>query len=113
MKSQQGPGKLTQTCLVDILKQHLASFEVMEGRFDNRKYFNHAHDLLKMGALRPVPYFRIDLSDLTHELIMEIHNLDSQDRPFVLKQAVGRIFEDINAELYHNSISRVLKVKLQ
>jgi hypothetical protein len=31
----------------------------------------------------------------------------------VLKQAVSRIFEDINLELYHNSISRALRVVLQ
>jgi hypothetical protein len=30
-----------------------------------------------------------------------------------VKQAVGRIFEDVNFEIYHNSVSRVLKVRLQ
>ena len=47
-----------------------------------------------------------------HEMIYELNQLDENDRKFVLKQAVGRIFEDINFDLYHNSISANLEVVL-
>jgi hypothetical protein len=105
---------MTKACLVDCLKQHLASIESEEeGEYDNRKYYNQAHDQLIIGAFKPVPYFLIYLSDLTPKLIRELHSLDCRDRQFVLKQAVGRIFEDVNFEIYHNSVSRVLIVKLQ
>lgn len=104
----------TSAYLVDRLKQHLATVETNEEvRYDNRKYYNQAHDLLKIGAFKPVPYFIVDLSDLSPRLIKELHSLDNRDREFVLKQAVGRIFEDVHFEVYHNSVSRVLKVKLQ
>ena len=56
--------------------------------------------------------YRSRVSDLLPELLKELSILDKKDRKFVLKQAVGRIFEDINSELYHNSISRVLEVRL-
>jgi len=39
--------------------------------------------------------------------------LDEKDKKFVLKQAVGRIFEDINFDLYHDSISANLEVILE
>ena len=52
------------------------------------------------------------LSHLSAEMIYELGQLDEQDRKFVLKQAVGRIFEDINFDLYHDSISANLEVIL-
>jgi hypothetical protein len=53
------------------------------------------------------------LMSIPPKLIRELHSPDSRDRQFVLKQAVGRIFEDVNFEIYHNSVSRVLMVMLQ
>lgn len=103
---------MTESCLVDRLKQHLASIESEDGNYDNRKYYNQAHCLLKIGASRPVPHFSVSVSNLSPELLKELSFLDKRDRRFVLKQAVGRIFEDINRNLYHNSISRVLEVRL-
>jgi hypothetical protein len=106
-------GDVTKACLVDLLKHHLGTVISEEGKYDNRKYYNRAHNLLKIGGFKPVPEFIINLSDLSPKLIKELHSLDSRDREFVLKQAVGRIFEDVHFEIYHNSVSRVLKVKLQ
>ena len=114
MTQQINYSEWTSAYLEDRLKQHLATIETKdEAWYDNRKYYNRAHDLLKIGAFRPVPSFIVSLSDLSPRLVKELHSLDARDREFVLKQAVGRIFEDINPELYHNSISRVLRVKLQ
>jgi hypothetical protein len=114
MSSIEADSRWTTNCLVERFKLELARVVVEKrDQLDNRKYYNQAHNLLKIGALKPTPFFIVYLSDLSPELIKELHGLDSKDRQFVLKQAVGRIFEDINATLYHNSISRVLRVKLQ
>jgi hypothetical protein len=116
----------TRNCLVERFKHELAM--VVENdptdqtdltakpntqKLDSRRYYSQAHSLLRIGAFKPTPFFVVYLSDLSPQLVKELHDLDSSDRQFVMKQAVGRIFEDINQELYHNSISRVLKVKLQ
>jgi hypothetical protein len=98
---------------LDRLKIHLDSIVSEEGKYDNRKYYNQARGMLKIGAYEPVPLYVVDIADLSPKLIKELHSLDSEDRQFVLKQAAGRIFEDINPELYHNSISRVLWVEFQ
>ena len=117
--------------LVDNLKQHLTTVELSKSKtptdlldtpndkfnkyfclISNRHYVNQAFHYLKIGILSPVPEFLISLSDLSPRLIKELAILDKRTRDFVLKQAVGRIFEEINAKLYHNSISRVLNVRL-
>jgi hypothetical protein len=103
----------TKACLVDHLKHHLATVESVDGKYDNRRYYNQAHDMLKIGRFKPAPYFIVYLSDLSPRLIKELYDLDNEDRNFVLKQAVGRIFEDVNPEIYHNSVSQMLKVKLE
>jgi hypothetical protein len=107
----------TKNYLVDRLKRHLATFDVSvrpsndEKIYDHRKYYQQAHKSLLFGALKPVPPFVIYLSDLSPKIIKELYDLDRESRKYVLKQAVGRIFEDINSDLYHNSISRVLDVR--
>ena len=117
--------------LVDKLKQHLATVELSKSKtptdlldtpndkfkkyfclISNRHYINQAFHYMKIGRLSPVPDFLISLSDLSPKLVKELLALDNETRDFVLKQAVGRIFEDINSKLYHNSISSVLKVRL-
>lgn len=103
----------TTPCLVDRLKLHLARVEVDEDLgFENRKYYLQAFTRLNMGAENPVQIFGVSMSDLSTELIEDLYELDLDTRNFALDQAIGRIFEDINPELYHNSISRVLKARL-
>jgi hypothetical protein len=115
----------TTTYLIDRLKYHLSKVVGVETRskednelkqhriFGDRRYYNQAFDLLRIGAYKPVPYFIINLSDLSEELRKELSSLDKQSRQFVLKQAIGRIFEDVNSDLFHKSISRVLQVRFE
>jgi hypothetical protein len=115
----------TTNYLIDELKYHLSKVVGVETRskedkelkqhtiFGDRKYYNQAFDLLRIGAYKPVPYFIINLSDLSEELRKELSSLDKQSRQFVLKQTIGRIFEDVNSDLFHKSISRVLQVKFE
>ena len=121
----------TVSYLVDKLKHHLATIDLSKSkentdllyihndkfnkyfcRISNRHYVNQAFHYLKIGVLRPVPEFLISMSDLSPKLIKELAELDKKTRDLALKQAVGRIFEDINSQLYHNSISSVLSVRL-
>ena len=104
--------------IIDQLKQHLANvrYTLTNDKLVNvegRKYYDQARRMQNIGAFKPTPSFIIHLSDLTLKLIKEIRELDNESRGFVLCQAVGRIFEDLNSELYHNSISKVLKVRLE
>lgn len=104
--------------LIDHLKQHLATYaEIItnnEGKTTEiRIYYFQAFEMLKIGAYNPVPPYVIIFSHLTSRLQTELNQLHDIDLTYVLKQAVSRIFEDLNLELYHNSISRPLRVVLQ
>ena len=81
---------------------------------NDRWYYYKAYHYLKLGLFlrKDAPPFKVSLSHLSPEILFELHQLDEKDRIYVLKQAVGRIFEDINFDLYHNSISDKLEVLL-
>jgi hypothetical protein len=82
--------------------------------YDKRWYYYKAYHYQKLGLFlrKNAPPFKVSLSHLSPEIIYELNELDEKDRTFVLKQAVSRIFEDINFDLYHSSISGNLKVIL-
>jgi hypothetical protein len=103
----------TVACLVDEIKQNLAKIRDKSiDTSEDRKYYAKCFKSLWIGAARPTPYYDVNIGDLTPEYTRELLGLDHNKRAFVLKQIIGRIYEDINPELYHNSISRVLKVRL-
>ena len=82
--------------------------------YDDRWYYYKGYHYQKLGLFlrKDVPPFKVSLSHLSEEMIYELSQLDKNDRKFILKQAVGRIFEDINFNLYHDSISANLEVVL-
>ena len=78
---------------------------------DVRKYYNQAYHCLKIGCLQPAPTFLVSLAELSPRIVMELAGLEIEERNYILKQAVALIFQEINNELYHSSISAVLVVK--
>ncbi len=109
--------------LIDMIKKQLATAKQSiananescsndKGPVESRIYYDQAYKMLKIGAFRPAPPYIIFLRDLNPKIIKELYSLDEDRRGYVLKQAVGRIFEDVNSDIYHNSVSRVLKVQL-
>jgi hypothetical protein len=82
---------------------------------DDRWYYYKAYHYLKLGLFlnkKEAPPFNVKIDHLSQDIIYELRQLDSKDRKFVLKLAVSRIFEDINFDLYHDSISANLEVIL-
>ena len=94
---------------LDFSENPKISFDIYD-----RWYYYKAYHYLKLGLFlrKDAPPFKVSLSHLSPEMIYELSQLDENDRKFVLKQAVGRIFEDINFDLYHDSISANLEVIL-
>jgi hypothetical protein len=105
--------RYTLSATIDKIKKVLASVTSNED-IEDRLYYYQAYDFQKLGLYKreDVPAFKIKLNHLPHDIIYEISTFDANTRRFVLKQAVSRIFEDINFDLYHNSISNRLEVSL-
>jgi hypothetical protein len=82
--------------------------------YDDRWYYYKAYHFFKLGLFlkKDAPSFKVKIDHLSHNIIYELRQLDKKDRRFVLKQAVSRIFEDINFDLYYDSISNRLEVIL-
>jgi len=82
-----------------------------------RKYYKQARDLFKwIPIARPSPVFMIYISDLTPELKAQLKELIAKSPdslPYILTQAVGRIFENLDFQYYHMSIARNLRVRLE
>ena len=78
------------------------------------KYYNRALLLIKpiviAKSANHTAEFVVNLSDLTTKIVTELKAED--DSQNLLKLAVGRIFENINAWLFHMSIARNLRVRL-
>jgi hypothetical protein len=107
----------SEQCLIDELFLQLATTKSLvshNGRCGIivHKYYNQALALRKwIPIARPVPKFVVNLSDLHVRVVAELKVLD--DPQIILKQAVGRIFENIDELQYHMAIARALKVVLE
>jgi hypothetical protein len=110
----------TTEALIDELFLCLAgSHEIVINSENNkqitvRKYYRQARELLKWipiaGADSP---FIIYLSDLTPQIKQEFNGLTLTTVRYILKEAAGRLFENLDFNYYHLSIARNLKVRLQ
>jgi hypothetical protein len=81
-----------------------------------RKYYLQARELSRwIPIAKPTPAFIICISDLTPQLKTEIVQLirSPDNLRYVLTQAVGRIFENLDFEYYHLSIARNLRVRIE
>jgi len=110
----------TREKLIDELFLHLMRIQeiVTNDNGDKitvRKYPRLAAELGRyIPIAKPTPEYIIDKSDLNDRLRKELlEEITSEEaRQYVLKEAVGRIFENLNFERYHLSIARNLKVRL-
>ena len=113
----QQPLAWTEECLIDEIFLQIAGTKDIirhaDGEIKIYKYYNQAFRLLPwIPIARPTPEFIVNISNLTQRVIAELGALDKDCCQYVLKQAVGRIFENIDFRLYHLSIARKLKVRL-
>ena len=105
--------RYTISATIDEIKKVLASVRSNKD-IDDREYYFQAYQFQKLGLYKreDVPVFKVKLNHLPSDIIYELSTFDTNTRRFVLKQAVSRIFEDINFDLYHDSISSRLEVSL-
>jgi hypothetical protein len=100
-------------CLAGV-KETVTSKENCNKQITVRKYYCQARELLKWipiaGADSP---FIIYLSDLTPQIKQEFNGLALTTVRYILKEAAGRLFENLDFNYYHLSIARNLKVRLQ
>jgi hypothetical protein len=107
----------TTECLIDELFFSLVKIREYITNSKGRKirvpkYYRRARDILKWIPIsRPAPVFIINISDLPERILKELKQVKESDaRAYILTQAVGRIFENVDFKCYHLSIARNLCV---
>ena len=95
----------------DELHYHLERFK---DKSNNRKYEEQARRLIyRIPIYRPTPTFIVNKIDLSPRLILELLAYTEVARTEILKNAVGRIFENIDERYYIQSVKRLLSVELR
>ena len=121
-RNEQEEDKWTIERIVDELFLNLVSTTVIVTIEENgrsipvRKYYRQARELMKwIPIARPSPEFIINICDLTPRVREEIQSIIAyrETLQYVLTQAVGRIFENLDFEYYNLSIARNLRVRFE
>jgi hypothetical protein len=103
--------------LIDEFYLHLMNYEIQTDKETGRKrskYEHAAEDLIyRIPVYQPVPSFIVNMNDLTDKLNEELRNLDDKSLNEVMKQAIGRIFENINERYFKLSVKKLLKCELK
>jgi hypothetical protein len=98
-------------------KREIISDKSEDGRVTYyRKYYHQALKLFKwIPIAKPSPEFVINVSDLPPRIIQELQQniTNNRTRRYVVTQAVGHIFENIDSRYYHLSIARNLCVRFE
>jgi hypothetical protein len=112
----------TIECLIDQLFLNLCSSRQTitnnSGRtITIRKYYAQARELMKWIPIARLPSneFVINISDIIPIIKEEIESVANSPKTlqYILTQAVGRIFENLDFEYYHLSIARNLRVRFE
>ena len=117
----------TNECTIEELHYDLVGVKIeataldyfgVRKTFHYRKYIAQARELTKWIPINlDVQPYKINISDLSpaveKHLEYEYKNSDEETFNYILRQAVGRIFESITFRLYHRSIAKKLTVMLK
>ena len=121
-KGEEKEEQWTTECLVDELFLQLAAIketitDCNRREIPVRKYYRQARELMRrIPIARPAPDFVINISDLQMPKIRkELEALIAYPKTlrYVLTQAVGRIFQNLDFEYYHLSIAKNLRVSFE
>lgn len=99
----------TQECLIDelylcLMKQRSSCY-----------YDKQAYDLMyRIPVYKPTPVFEIKISDLNVQVKKELDDRweYKKELDYILKEAVSRIFKNIDERYFLLSVKRLLKVRL-
>jgi hypothetical protein len=84
-------------------------------RLDNNTYEKQARDLIyRIPVYKPTPVFEIKISDLNKQVKKELDDRWDNRKiiDYILKEAVGRIFKNLDEGYFLLSVKRLLKVRL-
>jgi|SoiMethySBSTD1v2_1073268.scaffolds.fasta_scaffold16600_9 hypothetical protein len=82
---------------------------VLRGLYEEQARYK----MYRMPVFRPPPIFAVHLKHLDPLLKRELAKLDRWTKDYVMKAAIGRIFEHIDRRFYYLSVKPVLDWRLE
>jgi hypothetical protein len=99
--------------LIDETYLELMRVVRIHGTSSVKKYQDQAKYLMyRIPVYRPSPPFNVNVIDLTPKLRQELERLDDESLDSVMKEAIGRIFKNINERYFLLSVKKLLKWEL-
>jgi len=71
------------------------------------------YKMYRIPVFRPPPIFIVYLKHLDDRLKKELANLDRESKDFVMREAIGRIYEQVNKQFFLLSVKPLLKWRLE
>ena len=71
------------------------------------------YKMYRIPIYRPPPVFIVHLKHLDDRLKQELAKLDKWSKDYVLKEAIGKIFEHVDKRFYYLSVKSLLKWRLE
>jgi hypothetical protein len=84
-------------------------------KVDGNHYEKQASDLMyRIPVHKPTPVFEIKISDLNQQVKKELDDRWNYKKEvdYILKEAIGRIFKNIDERYFLLSVKRLLQVRL-
>jgi hypothetical protein len=109
-------GVKSQFCMTDGLTKEVRAYDSKnQGSGVIRRLYEEQarYKMPRMPVFRPPPTFVVHLKHLDDKIRQELASEDKTSRDFILREAVGRIFEQVNERYYLLSAKRFLKVRLE
>jgi hypothetical protein len=82
---------------------------------DCNSYEKQAFDLMyKIPVYKPTPFFEIKIPDVSQQIKKELDDRwdYKEEVDYILKEAVGRIFKNLDERYFLLSVKQLLKVRL-
>jgi hypothetical protein len=67
----------------------------------------------RVPIFRPPPAFVVYLKHLDDRLKLELSSLDRETKDFVMREAIGRVFEQVDKRFFLLSVKRILRWRLE
>lgn len=75
-----------------------------------RKYQEQVENLIyRIPVYKPTPVFYVEKRDLSYKIKSELRSLNDKSLDKVMKEAIGKIFENINERYFLLSVKKLLR----
>jgi|SRR5215204_415128 len=109
LNSNQKPSKMSDPKEAEEAYRYNIGSGVLRRLYEEQVRYK----MYRIPVFTPPPIFVIYLKHLDERLKKELANLDRETKDFVMKEAIGRIFEQVDRRFFLLSVKSLLRWRLE